>query len=214
MNQQCKTYPREQAERYLLNKLSWEDETAFQLHLKECEACRSYIQTIRRFAQSINDKELDLPIVPPARKTIGRRLNLSRWISIAASILLVAGFSLYYYSHQQSLSGENNSEHELLINEQHRAKKEYIGDSVELIFPNESICTIDLQEDPLLFKWAEDAYFELQLTHENKILLEMQDYGKEYAPNSEKIKPYSWVDWVLLLNGQEKKGRIYFIDKQ
>lgn len=57
----CK-YTTQNIGRYLLNKMSPEEETDFQFHLYHCEACRLRLAEMRRLADNLKDISASYPI--------------------------------------------------------------------------------------------------------------------------------------------------------
>ncbi|GHT36014.1 hypothetical protein AGMMS49574_26890 [Bacteroidia bacterium] len=97
--------------------MSPDEETAFQEHLEVCGTCCSYLNEIRSLSSVLIKEE---EVVPT------RRIKLSPWMSIAAGILLIVGFSLFWGNYDASTEPEGEL-HDVFINYQERA----ILDSVQ-----------------------------------------------------------------------------------
>lgn len=95
----CKYTPNDIG-RYLFNKMNQEEEAEFQLHLSQCEKCRTDLQAIRNLAEGLKADDTPDEIYDSPSTTKNKSL---RNYFIAASILLLCclGMALYYFSIRQ-----------------------------------------------------------------------------------------------------------------
>lgn len=90
----CTGEQRETLEKYLLNQLADQEETAFQEHLQECDDCAERLRKIRQLSNTL---------IPGDKK---RRLNrkvIPVWVYVAAS--LIAGVVVFRFFIPQKPSG-------------------------------------------------------------------------------------------------------------
>jgi len=204
----CTHYSRAQAEQYLLNKMSLDQETHFQEHLETCDTCKAYISAIRKLSCLVANEELSYIQTPAQRVTIQRqKMRLYTYLSIAACVMLVSGVSLYFYTNKENRYG--SSTHKIHINQQ--IKADHAEMTIEMLFPDEEIIWLS-PDTPLQFKWNKEAQYKLIIRHNGHTIIETEGCGDLYTPESEKIKGYTVLDWVLLIDEKEFKGQIRTIE--
>jgi hypothetical protein len=196
--------PRMLVERYLLNQMLPEEEAAFQEHLEACEVCRSYLQEVRSLSRLVIEEEKEVPVI---------RRRLFTWLLAAAGILLLVGIPVFWGNYAardtDPIAGQGGELHDLLINHQHRAAVDYAP--VELLFPKQPACEVNLAREALVFKWSREAAFRLRLASEGKPVFEADSVGDSCAPDAGKLAAYKQVDWTLAIEGKEMKGIIYIL---
>jgi hypothetical protein len=132
-------YSRRDAERYLLNQMTDEEETLFQQHLDTCATCRSALKQIRDLSQLFRRGEADRLV---ARTRPLNRLPVRYLFRAAAAsvLLVVVGLSVVFFSQQ---GRDNDEAHDLQIEHQHRDAVGY-ADSIEVVSsPVQPGCTND-----------------------------------------------------------------------
>ncbi len=92
----CKYTPNDIG-RYLFNKMTQEEEAAFQFHLSQCEKCRTDLQAIRNLTEGLKEDDTTDEVYSSPLTTKNKSL---RNYFIAASILLLCclGIIFYYFS--------------------------------------------------------------------------------------------------------------------
>ncbi|MDR0845297.1 MAG: DUF3379 domain-containing protein [Tannerella sp.] len=113
-------HSRSEAERYLLNRMSPDEETAFQTHLEACETCRACLKELRNLSIILIEKE----------ETTAVRRQLSPWMAAAACILLVVGFS-FFWGNYNTRTGQSGEPHDVFINQQQRATIDSVQPAVD-----------------------------------------------------------------------------------
>jgi hypothetical protein len=185
------------AGRYLLNRMTEAEETLFQQHLEDCEACRSYVDSVRRLSGLVAG---ELPAYA-GTSAIRKPARLWTFASIAASILLAVGFSVYVFS------DGGGADHRTSVN--HRTLGDREEMDAELIFPGQPADTLRAGELPA-FRWNREAAYELVLRSGSQTLLKAKGNGRAYTPDAGSIKGYRALDWVLTLDGKPFNGTLYF----
>ncbi|MDR0431591.1 MAG: hypothetical protein LBH58_14115 [Tannerellaceae bacterium] len=180
--------------------MSPEEETLFQQHLEKCNQCRAYIDSIRRLSCLIADEELAYTQAPPVRKPEKRKMMLWSFVSIAACILLIGGIFI-------NVSNNGVSDHKTSVNRRVMANKEEI--ELRMIFPGKEVETIR-KGDVLVFKWSREANYKLVVRNGRQIVIEARGESNHYTPNAGRIKGFHVLNWTLILDGKEFKGKIYF----
>ena len=194
------------AERYLLNRMSHEEETLFQIHLETCQACRSYIDSIRNLSNLILDDESVSPEIS-IRKTPekGKKIKLWSFISIAACILVVIGFSYSVFNNWDGRSGI--STHTVYLD--HQTKGDKAEMNIEMIFPQKEAVLLNTGT-PLIFRWDMETNYRLVVLQGNQTLVENKGYGDHFSmPSVIKLEDPTVLDWVLTVDNKELKGKIY-----
>ena len=76
--------------RYLLNRLTQDEETAVQEHLRQCPECAGRLEAMRKLRNVFfEDTESQ------DRKSVIFRIVRSRWTKVAAAVIIVAGIGLF-----------------------------------------------------------------------------------------------------------------------
>ena len=85
--------------------------------------------------------------------------------------------------------------------------------AVTLIFPKENISSVNIStETPyVVFTWSADAAFELVLKSDDKIVFEAKGQDTRCRISTALLKPYTQLDWQLILNSIERKGKLYLL---
>lgn len=96
MEQKNNICSRSEVERYLLNKMSADEETLFQQHLTTCQECNAYLQTLRNLAGFVGSDNMQQIDFGEEKEKRSNRRSIYYWISTAASILLIFGISFYF----------------------------------------------------------------------------------------------------------------------
>ncbi|MFR3328785.1 MAG: anti-sigma factor family protein [Odoribacter splanchnicus] len=89
----CKYTPNDIG-RYLFDKMTQEEETAFQFHLSQCEKCRTDLQAIRDLTEGL--KEDGIPEEASVSPLTSRNKSFRNYF-IAASILLLCCLGIVFY---------------------------------------------------------------------------------------------------------------------
>ncbi|MDR1919943.1 MAG: zf-HC2 domain-containing protein [Tannerellaceae bacterium] len=194
-----------QTERYLLNRLSAEEETRFQEHLETCQDCRRYVDSVRTLSALMGGDELHYATHQRAepRKT-ARLLSLWPYISVAASVLLLVGISFYWVYRTDEYG---TTSHETSINELSKGDLEEAP--FQLLFPDKDTLSISTVKAPLIFKWNKAVDYRLILRAGNQTLVEVESSGDSYTLEVEKLGNWPAIDWVLYVENKEWNGRIY-----
>ncbi len=98
-------------ERYLLNRLSEEEEMAFEEHLLYCSKCREEVGKLKRIIISIKQSEIE-KVMASGEKKMNARVKTGKGIlllKIAAGIIVLVSISLvaYYFSGNKMNHFEN-----------------------------------------------------------------------------------------------------------
>jgi hypothetical protein len=195
-----------QTERYLLNRMTEEEETLFQQHLDTCETCRSYLKRVRDLSQAF--REDDRP-----QTTLSRLRPLKRppvryfFRAAAAGVLLVVGLSVFLSRRGQEYDGA----HDLQIEHQHRAAVDY-ADALEVSSPAQPVCTLDVRTTPLIFRWNRVTDYRLRITSGNRLVFTLDSVGDRYAPEPAAIAPYDSLEWTLEADETIIRGKIVVRD--
>lgn len=88
----CK-YTTQDIGRYLLNKMSSEEETDFQFHLSQCEICRTKLTEMRCLAKSLT--EISAPVRIKRKKGKIKALYLYK-VGAAIAALFLIGYFLFF----------------------------------------------------------------------------------------------------------------------
>ena len=195
-----------QTERYLLNKMSPDEETLFQIHLEECEDCRSYVNTVRRLSCLIADEELGYTDMFAEKKEakVQKKLRFRSIISIAACIVLITGISIFLRDTLKD--GYGGSIHETHINRQSKTDK--VEMAIEMLFPDKEEVSLQAGQ-PLEFKWNKVTAYQLIVRHGDRTIVETGGFGEYYLLSAKKMKGLSVLDWVLVIENKEFKGKIH-----
>ena len=76
--------------RYLLNRLTQDEETAVQEHLRHCPECAGRLDAMRKLRKGFFEDE-----EAHDRKSVIFRIVHSRWTKVAAAAVIVAGIELF-----------------------------------------------------------------------------------------------------------------------
>ena len=128
---------------YILGSLSAEDEDQFEEHLLFCERCRKEIEMREAFAAGIGSDEKTYP-TKIVRRGLSQKGIIIR-LSIAASVIIIAGYSLYRIITPQD---------DIRIATQEESAEEVsasVGESKEKFILSDSIPMPDTQEPSIDF---------------------------------------------------------------
>lgn len=190
-----------QVERYLLNQMDDEEETAFQEHLLQCESCRTYLENLRKIAKNL---QLDHSESKTEGIRVSSILKIRPYIlvSAAASIILIVGLSFYFWK-------DNNT---YQLQQTDYSKAAISTNFAELIYPpeDEEISIIRLSENKefFTFEWNNPTTFELLIKSGNKIILDKKGNSEKYDLKITEIQSFEDLDWELKLGNDEYKGKL------
>jgi len=206
MNTQLSKYcSQAQAGKYLLNKMTPDEETLFQSHLEACKTCQAYVNTVRRLSCLISDEEpAYLQTAAATKQQNAQKIRLWSIASIAASVLVILGISYAVFTNRESESGV--LAHETFIEQRTTADRMEIA--VEMLFPDKEIVTMDADR-PLVFKWNKETDYKLVVKHDNQLVLETEGFGELYELATKSMEGFTELDWVLTAEGQDFKGTIH-----
>ncbi|MBP3517173.1 MAG: zf-HC2 domain-containing protein [Parabacteroides sp.] len=190
-----------QVERYLLNQMGQEEETRFQEHLSQCESCRDYLTKIRAIATIVGENDLPDIQVSTFQK---KKIQMSRWLSVAACILFAICISVFLHTKQQTAD-------EVLYPTSIEYRNRASGDQVfvKLLYPDhDSICVPSSRS--VLFRWDSPCTYQLKIRYKDTILLDVKGNGSEYALSSETFALYPYITWDLKVDEQSYSGQIIF----
>ena len=190
---------REQVGRYLLNRMTAEEETRFQQHLAGCKSCRQYMGQIRSLASLLKEEELGgLSLCRNERTN-----NIKRyWISIAASLLLLVGLSVFWFVRRTS--GEVYPTSVMYKN---RATYEQTDNQV--VSPNQKTVQVKGYQD-VCFRWDTEATFHLKIKDGVTVLFEIAGKGSEYVLPVKNYSAYPSLHWDLTVGEQSYSGELIF----
>jgi len=197
-------------ERYLLNKMTTDEETEFQKHLFICSKCSEQLNVIRDLSVFISD-ELPVSAGKNVQKKAASILSLStnmRWIMLAACLLPLFGIILHKSLHQSGTPHDTHMMH------QNKASVEYADTSWELLSPSIPLCTVNPNEDEIVFRWNREGAFHLQLEADGKTVAEIDSTGTDCTIDPFLAVHYKYLDWTLTIEGKELKGRLFIQTKQ
>lgn len=98
----------DQLSAYFLNKLSFDEETAVQEHLRLCHECRKKLDNLRCLYNAFEENNTQ------ATPSVFKRILHSGWTKAAASIIIIAGIGFFIY---QSISAKHTTLHQNIIND-------------------------------------------------------------------------------------------------
>lgn len=189
-----------QVERYLLNRMTEEEEILFQKHLINCETCRNYLSKIRRLAAIVGQDGLYINTKIHNNKSV-HAPYLKYWISTAACILLVTGISTLWYKKQQN----ENTLYPTSIEHKIRSTNDKV--EVKLFYPDKD--TIRLyEEESLLFKWKPQCSFHLKIIYKDKLILDEKGYGQNYSVPIKLLTSDSELIWNMTIDSLVYSGII------
>ena len=226
---------RTSVERYLLNRMSTDEETLFQEHLYTCDACRVYLSSLRNLAGMSNDEATNPAIMTvkmpkPAAETREKKqtkvfpLSVTmRWMLAAACLIPVGGILLYSFLREPGIA------HNTQIMHQNRASVEYadtsgsnlslsgdtiiVHDSLYLFSPDQPSCIIDPTEEEIVFRWNRESGYQLLLEVDGKTIANIDSVGTACTVDSALAIKYEHLDWTLTIEGKELKGKLYIQTK-
>jgi len=210
MNKDDTICSRTSVERYLLNKMTTDEETEFQKHLCICSKCSEQLNVIRNLSLFISD---ELPVSESifVQKKVAPIFSLSsnmRWIMLAACLLPLFGIILHKSLHQ------SGTPHDTHIMHENKATVEYADTSWELLSPSIPLCTVNPAEEEIVFRWNKEGAFHLQLVADGKTVAEIDSTGTDCTIDSFLAVRYKYLDWTLTIEGKELKGRLFIQTKQ
>jgi hypothetical protein len=194
---------RADAERYLLNRMTNDEETSFQQHLETCEACRSCLRQVRSLSQAFladNDRQTAVFRLRPFKRPPVRYL----FRAAAAGILLAGGLSVFL----SRRNAGNGDAYDLQIEHQHRATVAYADTSFQLLSPPYPVCTLDVRTTPLLFWWNRETAYLLRITSGGRTAVAVDSVGDRYMPEPVAVVAYDSLEWMLEADGQVITGKI------
>lgn len=205
---------RTSVERYLLNKMTPDEETLFQNHLDTCNDCRDYLDIIRNVAgickDEMPDMAVNIPKIPKSKvitpiKKLSAAIHLPvsmRWVMLAACLIPVCVIIFNRFFREPGIP------HSTHIMHQNRATVEY-ADSISLFFPIQPICTVHPAREEIVFRWNIESDYRIQLESDGKTVVTITGTGMTCKIDSLQIILYEQLDWTLVLQGKELKGRLY-----
>jgi hypothetical protein len=204
MNRKNNSCTRVDAERYLLNQMTDDEETLFQQHLDTCETCRSCLRQVRSLAQALlgdDDRRTAVFRLRPFKRPPLRYL----FRAAAVGALLVAGGLSVFLSKRNAGS---DGAHDLRIEHRRRAAIEYADASLELLSPPYPVCTLDVRATPLLFRWNRATAYRLRITSGGRTVIAVDSVGDCYTPEPAAVAACDSLLWMLETEGQVIKGII------
>jgi hypothetical protein len=194
-----------QAERYLLNRMTANEEDRFQQHLEHCSICREYLKRVRTLSALIGDEDSSSLEEAESGPALRRRLRTSSAIAIAASLALLLVFSLYWVAGEYPANGLTS--HIPFIREMSRANGGNVG--LQVLFPDRDTVTFIISEKPLVLKWNMAAGYKLTLRSGGKKILQAKGFSDHYSFDREDLLRYRRIDWTLDVGGfARKEGHI------
>jgi hypothetical protein len=207
MNKNDTICSRAGVERYLLNRMSPEEETLFQEHLRTCRACNAYLSAARSLAGLVSEEPLQQLTAPRKPASAFTVPLLLRWVSVAACLLLVGGLTFYL---SRRPVGEP---HDTYMQQQNRASVEYADTSWVLLSPEQLISTIHpATDEPIVFRWNKESAYQIRLESEGQPVLAVDSFGVAYTLPAQAAL-YESLDWTLTIEGKALKGRIFIQNK-
>ena len=206
MNKDNTNCSRTPVERYLLNKMTPGEETAFQEHLRTCSACKAYLDTIRNVALFVSDEPL--PTLYPTPHTLHpvysiKKIFHSPFFSIAACLLLVCGTGIYLLMHNPA-----GTPHDTHIMRQNRDSTAYVDTTWTLLSPAQPVGIVNPANEPVVFRWDREGSFRLQLETGGKIVADIDGTGTACTLDSALAARYEQLNWTLTIAGKEHKGKL------
>ena len=199
MNDGC---DKKQAEAYLLNRLSPEEETLFQMHLATCESCRGYVQKVRTLATVLKADEEDEESVKEEKEKKGRKIPFGRyWLSVAACVLILVGISTLWHTTRQA----EGMKYAVSVEENRRASQAKIP--VRLLQPEQKM-SLSGTEHVVQFEWNISCPYHLKVSYNETVLFETEGNGSEYALSTNMWTSYPHVNWKLTVDGEVYYGKI------
>jgi len=217
---------RTSVERYLLNRMTTDEETLFQEHLPTCNSCSGYLKVLRNVAGIDSDESLhaeDTPqemLKPPVvthEKKQARILPLSvtwRRIILAACLIPICLITLYCFLHEPGIA------HDPHINHQHKASVDYTDtftltegtvnsmDTLYLLFPTQPVCTVNPTKEDIIFRWNRECDYQLRLETDGKTVATIDSMGMTITIDSSLVVKYNQLEWTLILGGKKLKGTL------
>ena len=195
-----------QAERYLLNKMSPDEETLFQMHLESCRDCRKYVDSIRNLSYLLSDETpVFMGTFSKKNPETKKRIRLWSYVSIAACILMIIGVSHSIFKYRNG--GFGNSTHITHIDYQSKADKADM--KLKMVSPKKEIMLL-YPGIPIVFKWNMVTYYKLVVLQADQTLVETIGFGDSYIMSLfTKIEDSTDLNWILVAEDNELKGTIY-----
>ena len=206
MNKNNTNCSRTSVERYLLNKMTSSEETAFQEHLHTCSACKAYLDAIRNVAMLVSDESL--PTLYPTPHTLHpvysiKKILHSPFFSIAACLLLICGTGIYLL-----IRNSEGVPHETHIMHRDRASTAYADTTWTLLSPAQPVDIVNPAEEPVVFRWDRESAFRLQLEAGGKTVADITGTGTTCTFDSALVTRYEQLEWTLSIVGNKRKGRL------
>lgn len=183
-----------QADRYLLNRMSAEEEDSFQEHLEQCASCSDYLKRVRTLSSLISGEEATAYEEEfEAATQLRRRLKLRTQLSVAAAIALLLSVSLYWLAGEYP--GNGLTSHIPFISEMSRARG--ADADLQVLFPDKDTLTFIISEKPLVLKWNKAVNYKLTLRSNGKMVMQIRAFGDHYSPGREELARHRHLDWTL-----------------
>ena len=194
-----------QAERYLLNRMTTNEEDMFQQHLEHCGGCRDYLAQVRMLSAIIGGEDSTALAEEESETALRRRLKMPAVLTMAAALALLVVFSLYWVADEYP--GNRLTSHIPFIREMSRANGGEAG--LKVLFPDRDTVTFVISEKPLILKWNMTVNYKLILRSDGKTILQVKGVGDYYSLDREELLRYRRIDWTLDVGGfARKKGHI------
>ena len=171
--------------------------------MESCTTCRAYVNSIRRLSGLVAGEELAYTAAPAAKKrAMGKTKHIRLWpaVSIAASILLIAGLALY-------TGYERSSSQQTYINRQSKAEKAEVAP--EMVFPAKAVAKLPAGK-AVEFKWSRKVEYTLVIRHGGRTIVEAKGNGSSYRMKAALTEGLPALEWTLSAGGKQLKGIIYF----
>ena len=207
---------RASVERYLLNRMTTDEETLFQEHLLVCDTCKGYLNILRNVAGISNDelteseaiiREMPKPesMNEKKKRTTALSVNM-RWVLLAACLIPICLIMLYQFLREQGVP------HDTHIMRQNKASVEY-ADTLTLFFPAQPDCIVNPSKAEIVFRWNRESDYRLLLETAGKTVATIDSVGISYTVDTSLALRYEQLDWTLVVAGKELKGRLYIQTK-
>ena len=210
MNIRNKPCSRTDAERYLLNQMTGDEETLFQEHLGTCETCRSCLEQIRSLSQIfLKDDDRQHPFfkLRRSKKPSARYLGYRA----AAAVILLAGGLAVFLSRRNA--GQDGAHH-LQIEYRHKATVEYADTTLEWLSPPYPLCTLNVRSAPLLFRWNRITAYRLRITSGDRTVIAVDSIGDCYTPDPAAVEACDSMLWTLETEELTRTGKIVIVNDQ
>ena len=220
---------RTSVERYLLNRMTAGEETLFQEHLCTCNTCRDYLNALRNVAGIIHEESPETSVLTLKKPAVATRkkkpatvfplsVNMRR-IMLAACLIPACAIILYRFLHEPGIP------HDTQIMLQNKASVEYADtlsltegtvielDTLYLLFPAQPVSTVNPAREEIIFRWNRESDYQLRLEANGKTVVTIDSTGMACTIDSSLAVRYEQLDWTLILEGKELKGRLYIQSK-